>query len=83
MKDELLSTKEAAEMLGLAQETISRLIRKEKLEGYKLGSFYVVVRSSVETYAATVNGKAKNDPTRKLEIAHGQFNLPPGYDSGR
>jgi excisionase family DNA binding protein len=66
MKDELLSTREAAELLGLAQETISRLIQKKKLEGYKLGSFYVVVRSSVEIYAVNVNGKAKNDPTRKL-----------------
>ena len=83
MKDEILSTKEAAELLGLAQETISRLIRKEKLEGYKLGSFYVVVRSSVETYAATVNGKAKNDPTRKLEAVHAHYNPPPGYDSRR
>lgn len=66
MNGELLSTKEAAEMLGLAQETISRLIRKNKLEGYKMGGFYVVVRTSVETYAATVDGKAKNDPTRRL-----------------
>lgn len=66
MKDQFLSTKEAADLLGLSQETISRLIRKRKLEGYKLGSFYVVVRTSVEVYAATVNGKSKNDPTRKL-----------------
>lgn len=66
MDGELLSTKEAAQMLGLAQETVSRLIRKEKLEGYKVGGFYVVVRSSVEAYALMVDGKAKNDPTRKL-----------------
>jgi excisionase family DNA binding protein len=66
MNDQFLSTKEAAELLGLSQETISRLIRKRKLEGYKLGSFYVVVRTSVEVYATTVNGKSKNDPTRKL-----------------
>jgi excisionase family DNA binding protein len=66
MKDQFVSTKEAAELLGLSQETISRLIRKRRLEGYKLGSFYVVVRSSVDVYAATVDGKAKNDPTRKV-----------------
>ena len=66
MTGDLLSTKEAAERLGLAQETISRLIRKEKLAGYKLGGFYVVARTSVEAYAAVVNGKVKNDPTRKL-----------------
>jgi excisionase family DNA binding protein len=66
MNGELLSTKEAAELLGMSQETISRLIHKRKLEGYKLGGFYVVVRTSVEVYAATVNGKARNDPTRRL-----------------
>lgn len=66
MREDLLSTREAAEILGLAQETISRLIRKKKLEGYKLGSFYVVVKTSVEHYAITVDGKAKNDPTRQL-----------------
>jgi excisionase family DNA binding protein len=65
MNGELLSTKEAAEMLGLAQETISRLIHKKKLEGYKLGGFYIVARASVEQYAATVNGKGRNDPTRR------------------
>jgi excisionase family DNA binding protein len=65
MRDQFLSTKETAEILGLSQETVSRLIRKNRLEGYKLGGFYVVVRASVEVYAATVDGKAKNDPTRK------------------
>jgi excisionase family DNA binding protein len=65
MNGEYLSTKEAAQMLGLSQETISRLIRKKKLEGYKLGGFYVVIRSSVEIYAISVDGKCRNDPTRK------------------
>lgn len=69
MRDEFLNTKEAAEMLGLAQETISRLICKGKLDGQKLGSFYIVTRTSVEAYAVAVNGKAKNDPTRKVPPA--------------
>lgn len=66
MNGEYLSTREAAQMLGLSQETISRLIRKNKLEGYKLGGFYVVVRASLEIYATCVDGKSRNDPTRKL-----------------
>jgi len=73
MNGDYLSTKEAAQLLGVTQETISRLIRKRKLEGYKLGGFYVVARSSVEVYAACVDGKSRNDPTRKLS---------PGQNNG-
>lgn len=66
MRDELLSTREAAVILGMTQETVSRLIKKGKLEGQKLGGFFVVTRTSVEIYVITTNGKSKHDPTRKL-----------------
>ncbi|HXV98649.1 MAG TPA: helix-turn-helix domain-containing protein [Anaerolineae bacterium] len=66
MHNELLSTKEAAIILGMTQETVSRLVKKGKLEGQKLGGFFVVTRASVEFYALTINGKSRNDPTRKL-----------------
>lgn len=66
MRDELLSTRDAAIILGMTQETVSRLIKKGKLEGEKLGGFFVVTRTSVEIYATTTNGKSKNDPTRKM-----------------
>lgn len=66
MRDDLLSTKEAAIILDMSQETVSRLIKKGKLDGQKLGGFFVVTRTSVEIYALTTNGKSKNDPTRKL-----------------
>lgn len=65
MGAELLSTREAAEMLGMAQATVSRLIRKGKLEGHRLGGFFVVTRVSVEIYAAAVKNKNRNDPTRR------------------
>lgn len=71
MQSELLSTKEAAVILDMSQETVSRLIKKGKLEGQKLGGFFVVTRASVEFYALTVNGKRKNDPTRKLRMEDG------------
>lgn len=67
MTSKLLSTAEAAEKLGLAQETISRLIRKGKLDGQKVGSYYVVTLESVEEYATATAGKSKNDPTRRAE----------------
>ena len=66
MDAELLSTREAAEILGMAQATVSRLIRKGKLEGHRLGGFFVVTRVSVEVYAAAVQNKNRNDPTRRL-----------------
>lgn len=50
----------------MSQETVSRLIKKGKLEGQKLGGFFVVTRVSVEFYATSTYGKGKNDPTRKL-----------------
>lgn len=66
MGTELLSTREAAEILGITQATISRLIRKGKLEGRRLGGFFVVTRLSVEVYAEAVKNKSRNDPTRGL-----------------
>ena len=68
MRDELLSTREAAIILGMTQETVSRLVKKGKLEGQKLGGFFVITRVSVEIYALTMTGKSKNDPTRKLSL---------------
>ncbi len=67
MKRDFVSTREAAKFLGMTQATISRLIRKGKLEGQKLGGFFVVSWTSVEHYATLTDGKGKNDPTRKLE----------------
>jgi excisionase family DNA binding protein len=65
MTEELLSTKQAAELLGMSQENISRMIKKGKLDGYKIGTFYAVQKESVLAYASLVNGKKANDPTRK------------------
>ena len=67
MRDNLLSTSEAALILGVTQETVSRLIKKGKLEGQKMGGFFVVSRVSVEHYAFIIEGKGKNDPTRRLK----------------
>jgi excisionase family DNA binding protein len=71
MGAEFLSTREAAEILGMAQATVSRLIRKGKLEGHRLGGFFVVTRISVEVYAAAVKNKNRNDPTRRLRETSG------------
>ena len=64
MQEELLSTAQAAEILKMSQENVSRLIKKKKLDGWKMGHFYVVTRKSVEDYVTATEGKSKNDPTR-------------------
>jgi excisionase family DNA binding protein len=63
-QDELLSTAQAAEILEMSQEYVSRLIKKKKLDGWKMGGFFVVTRQSVEEYKVAIAGKSKNDPTR-------------------
>lgn len=65
MKD-VMTTKEAANVLGVKPESISRLIRLGKLKGERFGHAWMVYRDSVEQYSQAVTGKAKNDPTRKL-----------------
>ena len=60
----LLNTAQAAEILEMSQENITRLIRKKKLVGWKLGKFYLVTRESVEAYKEATKGKSKHDPTR-------------------
>jgi excisionase family DNA binding protein len=43
MNDELLSTKEAGEKLGLSQDHVRRLLEQGKLKGKKLGHDWVVL----------------------------------------
>jgi len=64
MQDEILTTAQAAEILEMSQENVSRLIKKKKLDGWKMGRFYIVTRESVEVYKVATEGKSKFDPTR-------------------
>lgn len=62
--DDIISTKEAAKILDVAQETVSRLIHRGLLKGKKLGTAWAVSTASVYAYKEMVQGKEKNDPTR-------------------
>lgn len=59
-----MSTKEAADILGIDFMSVSRLIRRNLLKGEKFGPVWMVERASVEAYAAKVKGKSKFDPRR-------------------
>ncbi|AHF80190.1 helix-turn-helix domain-containing protein [Thermococcus paralvinellae] len=46
-KDKLLSTRQAAEILGVRQEVVSELVRQGKLRGIKVGLYYKIPESEV------------------------------------
>lgn len=62
--EDVMTTREAAEILGLAPESVARLIRLGTLKGERFGHIWMVYRQSVLDYQAQSQGKSKNDPTR-------------------
>lgn len=60
-----MTTNEAAKVLGLAPESVARLLRVGTLKGERFGPVWMVYRESVEEYLEQNTGKPKNDPTRK------------------
>ena len=64
MSQVIITTKQAAQILGMTQENVARLLRIGRLEGTRLGRDWAVYRSSVEDYREQTEGKTKHDPTR-------------------
>lgn len=62
--ENVMTTKEAAEILGIAPESVARLVKQGTLKGERFGHAWMVYRSSVEQYLEQNQGKAKSDPTR-------------------
>lgn len=56
-EDRLLSTKEAADRLGLSQDHIRRLLEKGKIRGQKIGNSWVVLDLSYQRKRKPKNGK--------------------------
>ena len=46
-----ISTREAAELLGITPLAASRLVRQGKIPGVKIGRIYVVPRTAVQEFA--------------------------------
>ncbi|MBN1217429.1 MAG: helix-turn-helix domain-containing protein [Anaerolineae bacterium] len=59
-----MTTKEAAKLLGIAQESVSRLIKRGELKATKFGYAWMIDRNSAEEYLKRIEGKSKYDPTR-------------------
>ena len=48
-KDELLTTKQAAKIMGFSQQYINRLIKMGRLKAQKVGRFYIIRRGDLDT----------------------------------
>lgn len=60
MQDELLTTKEVAEILKCSEETAKRRLRRGEIAGLKTGNEWRVWRSAVTEYLR--NQERKNKP---------------------
>jgi excisionase family DNA binding protein len=56
--DEVLTLKEAAEMIGLSPQTLYLQVRRGKLTATKKGREFLVLRSEVERYDREVKGRS-------------------------
>ena len=65
--EDLLTSREAAEVLGLTPAGLRRKARLGQLEAVKRGGVWWFLSESVEQYAEKVEGKARHDPTRGRE----------------
>lgn len=63
--ENFITTKEAATILDIRIETVSRLIHRGILKGERFGPVWMVDKDSVNQYFTNSANKSKNDPTRK------------------
>ena len=61
----LISTKEAAKILDVSTITMWRYVKTGKVKGQKIGHFWAADEDSVREFKKRLEGKSKNDPTRK------------------
>lgn len=57
--DQYVTTKKAAEMLGVTQDHITRLLTGEKIKGIKLGHESLVYVPSLEKYRGTKSKRGR------------------------
>ena len=60
----MISTADAAEILGVHQASVSRMVREGKLRGERIGKIWVVYKSSVEEYLRKFGDLPKFSPKR-------------------
>jgi excisionase family DNA binding protein len=59
-----MTTKEAADFLGITQTSVSRLINRNLLKATRFGPVWMVEEQSVKEYHERNKGKSPHDPTR-------------------
>lgn len=62
MENQLLSTKEASEKLGVSERRVRSLITEGKIQATKLGRDYVIDANALEN--VTIHGKQGRPPTK-------------------
>ena len=66
MSDNIISTSEAASILGITLQAVGGLLRRGTIEGQKLGRDWVVFKDSVLRYKAQKEAKEK-EQKKKIE----------------
>ena len=67
MSNNIISTSEAASILGITLQAVGGLLRRGTIEGQKLGRDWVVFKDSVLSYKAQKEAKEKE---QKKKVAH-------------
>ena len=73
--DQYVTTREAAEMLGVGQKHIALLIERKKINGTKFGYSWLVFKPSIENYLETKSKRGRptsKTPQLKIENENGQ-----------
>ena len=71
--DQYVTTREAAEMLGVVTDHINRLLIAKKIDGTKFGYSWLVFKPSIETYLETKSKRGRpTSKTPQLKIENGQ-----------
>lgn len=65
MAEEWITTREAAEIIGVSIKQVSYLLINSRIKGKKFGRFWMVNKQSAEEYAAL---ERKPGPKPKVEI---------------
>lgn len=60
IKDELISTDEAASILGITRQSVGWLLRHGRIEGQKIADRWVVEKASVLDYKQERETREKN-----------------------
>ena len=62
---ELISTKEAAQILGVTPKTVLKAIKRKQIKGRRIGWSWVIEKDSLGGYTKSKGGKPTHKKTKK------------------